>query len=77
MSDGTLWERWSEVDALLEQALDRPPAERESFLTGACEGDRELYWIPNAGHTEWMFDDHPTFIGLVEHIDGWVRRKLG
>src|SRR5882672_866103 len=35
-------ERWHEVDRLFEQALDRPPAERPSFLETACAGDTAL-----------------------------------
>jgi eukaryotic-like serine/threonine-protein kinase len=35
-------ERWREVDRLLEQALDTPPAERPAFLKAACAGDTAL-----------------------------------
>jgi eukaryotic-like serine/threonine-protein kinase len=35
-------ERWQEVDRLFEEALDRPPAERPSFLDAACAGDTAL-----------------------------------
>jgi len=35
-------ELWKQVDALLEQALALPPAEREAFVTGACNGNDEL-----------------------------------
>lgn len=35
-------ERWKQVDDLLEAALERPAAERASFLDSACAGDEEL-----------------------------------
>ena len=35
-------DRWDEIDALLDQALQREPAERQAFLLDACGDDREL-----------------------------------
>ena len=35
-------ERWRQVDQLLQDALDRGPAERAAFLAKACSGDDEL-----------------------------------
>jgi len=35
-------ERWQEIEAVLQEALDRPPLERASFLDDACAGDEEL-----------------------------------
>jgi serine/threonine protein kinase len=35
-------ERWQRVEAVLQAALDRPPAERAAFLTDVCAGDYEL-----------------------------------
>src|ERR1700694_773654 len=35
-------ERWQEVEAVLQAALDRPAQERASFLDEACAGDDEL-----------------------------------
>lgn len=35
-------ERWQEIEAVLQGALDRPPAERDSFVEDACAGDKEL-----------------------------------
>ena len=35
-------ERWEKVEAVLQDALDRPPIERPSFLEDACAGDDEL-----------------------------------
>ena len=35
-------ERWSEIEAVLQDALDRPLPERASFLEDVCAGDDEL-----------------------------------
>src|SRR6185369_2089805 len=35
-------ERWQEIEAVFQEALDRPPLERASFLNDACAGDEEL-----------------------------------
>ena len=35
-------ERWQEIEAVLQGALDRPLLERASFLEDACSGDEEL-----------------------------------
>jgi serine/threonine protein kinase len=35
-------ERWQEIEAVLQGALDRPPLERSSFLEDVCAGDHEL-----------------------------------
>ncbi len=35
-------ERWKQVDQLLQEAMERAPAERAAFLAGACKGDDEL-----------------------------------
>ena len=35
-------ERWQQIEAVLQDALDRPPLERESFLEQACGDDEEL-----------------------------------
>src|SRR5688572_26562624 len=48
-------ERWLEVEAVFQQALDRPPLERASFLDQACAGDDELKQEANsliAAHDE-------------------------
>ncbi len=36
-------ERWEQIDALFDAALDRPPAEREAFLRERCGDDTALY----------------------------------
>ena len=35
-------ERWQEIEVVLQEALDRPPLQRASFLDTACAGDEEL-----------------------------------
>ncbi|MBA2668780.1 MAG: serine/threonine protein kinase [Gemmatimonadetes bacterium] len=43
-----LLERWSEVDAIFEKALDLPPEARTEFLRAECEGDAELLRLTSA-----------------------------
>ena len=35
-------EQWQKVEAVLQEAIDRPPQDRASFLDAACAGDRRL-----------------------------------
>jgi len=35
-------DRWKQVDNLLQSVLDRPPADRDGFLSSACAGDETL-----------------------------------
>jgi hypothetical protein len=35
-------ERFAQVRAVFEAALERPPAERRAYAAGACAGDRAL-----------------------------------
>src|SRR5262245_151199 len=35
-------ERWRRIEALFDAVVDRPAAERDTYLTKACEGDEEL-----------------------------------
>lgn len=37
-----MWERWNELDPLLEAALDLPPEARDAFVEERCGGDAEL-----------------------------------
>jgi len=48
-----------------------PPSEAES-LHGLYGGPKELYWIADAGHTEFMHDDHPTFKALGARVTEWI-----
>jgi len=35
-------EQWQKVEAVLQEAIDRPPQDRASFLDAACAGDSQL-----------------------------------
>ena len=35
-------QRWREIEAVFQDALERPEAERDGFVLAACEGDDEL-----------------------------------
>src|ERR1041384_6759117 len=35
-------ERWQEIEAVFQEALERPVLERASFLDQACAGDQDL-----------------------------------
>lgn len=52
-----------------------PPTEAEALFS-AYGGPKKLYWIENAGHTEWMHDDNPHFLRLCERISSWIRDLL-
>ena len=38
---------------------------------------KELLWLWNAGHTEWMADDHPTFVKMISRFDNWFHTHVG
>lgn len=48
-----------------------PPQEAES-LYAKYPGPKQLHWVPQAGHTEWMLDDDPTFQSVVETMLDWM-----
>lgn len=50
------------------------PVEEAKSLHAKYPGPKELYWIPNAGHTEWMLDENPIFQGLVKRLEEWLRK---
>jgi pimeloyl-ACP methyl ester carboxylesterase len=39
-------------------------------------GPKEMFWIENAGHTEFMHDDDARFQALGAHIVEWVEARL-
>ncbi len=51
------------------------PVEAESLYEHAAEPKR-LEFLEGRGHTEWMFDDDPTFKKVVEMIDDFLGRTL-
>ena len=58
-----------------ERNFLHPPNEAES-LYKAYPGPKELFWLRDAGHTEWMDDAHPTFHKLVATIDTWYHGQI-
>lgn len=52
-----------------------PPGEARSLLA-RYPGPRRVHWVPDAGHTEWMLDDDPKFVALVDALDGWMRSTM-
>lgn len=50
-----------------ENELHRP--EEAKALYEHADEPKQLHLIEGAGHTEWMFDEHPTFKALVEQLD--------
>ena len=51
------------------------PEEARSLFDRAGEPKRLVY-LEGAGHTEWMFDDHPTFHRLVDVVDEFFQDAL-
>jgi pimeloyl-ACP methyl ester carboxylesterase len=52
-----------------------PPAEARSLIA-RYPGPKHVHWVPDAGHTEWMLDDHPKFLALVDALDAWMRSTM-
>lgn len=51
------------------------PIEAESLHAHARE-PKQLVLFENHGHTEWMFDENPTFMKLVDLLDGFLRSAV-
>jgi uncharacterized protein len=51
------------------------PEEAQALYDHAAE-PRRLVFLEGAGHTEWMFDEHPTFHRLVAVLDEFFRDAL-
>ena len=54
--------------------LTHPPNEARA-LYKKYPGGKTLYWIKDAGHTEWMHDDHPTFLALTQKMHIWLKQR--
>jgi serine/threonine protein kinase/Tol biopolymer transport system component/Tfp pilus assembly protein PilF len=54
-------ERWQQIKAVLEEALERDPPERESFLDKACAGDSDL-----RAEVEALLDSHARSGDFIE-----------
>jgi fermentation-respiration switch protein FrsA (DUF1100 family) len=51
------------------------PEEAQALYDHAGE-PKELVFLEGSGHTEWMFDDHPTFQRVVALLDDFFTRAL-
>jgi len=51
-----------------------PPGEAKDLVDN-YHGHKEIYWVPKAGHTEWMLDENHKFQRVVEEIDQWIQRN--
>lgn len=49
-----------------------PVAEPMSLLA-KYPGQSDVYWVPEAGHTEWMLDDNEKFQNVVRNVDAWAK----
>src|SRR6185369_2773999 len=54
-------ERWQQIKAVLEEALERDPADRESYLDEACAGDSVL-----RREVEGLIDSHARSGGFID-----------
>lgn len=52
------------------------PEEAQSLFDHAIE-PKQLVFLEDSGHTEWMFDDHPTFQRLVGLLDNFFSNSFG
>ena len=71
-------EDFSRVPLLIahgERNFLHPPTEAEE-LYNAYPGPKQIHWLWNSGHTEWMDDANPTFQGLVTAIDNWYHTDV-
>ena len=57
-----------------ENRLHRPEESRSMFEL--AEEPKALDLLEGAGHTEWMFDDHPTFLRLARRVRDFLDTEL-
>ena len=75
-------EQWQKVEAVLQEAIDRPPQDRASFLNSACAGDSQLFeeatTLVNAYNEAGDFIEQPA-ISQDAHIliGGDIADKIG
>lgn len=58
-----------------ERNFLHPPTEAEELFK-LYPGPKEIYWLWNHGHTEWMDDADPAFVKLVHAIDTWYHEHV-
>jgi uncharacterized protein len=59
----------------LDNQLHLPEESRQLYRR--AEEPKKLVLLENAGHTEWMFDDHPTFKRVTDAIRTFLTDALG
>lgn len=52
------------------------PVEEAWRLYVEYGGPRELHLLEGVGHTEWMLDHDPVFLGLGEKVAQWIDQRL-
>ena len=52
-----------------------PVLEAQSIFD-RLSGDKELFLLEGAGHTEWMLDDNPLFIKFSNTIEEWIAARF-
>lgn len=52
-----------------------PPSEAEA-LFAAYGGEKQLFWLEGAGHTEFMRDEDPKYQQLAARIGDWIETRL-
>lgn len=50
--------------------------EETDRLYDCYAGEKQRVYLPNAGHTEWLHDDHPTFLNLADQLHAWITTKF-
>ena len=61
MPDVVTPERWNQIDALFQQALELSPPDRTTFLAHACEGDTDL-----GREVESLLESHARAGGFID-----------
>jgi eukaryotic-like serine/threonine-protein kinase len=71
---------WSRIKAIVNDALDRPAAEREAFVDDACAGDAALLAEVRsllAAAAEADADDHLEVSAALQRPPQWVGQRVG
>ena len=74
-------EQWQKVEAVLQEALERLPQDRASFLDGACDGDGKLLHeatsLVNAHDEAGDFIEQPAIAQDARILVGDTTEKIG
>ncbi len=53
------------------------PVEEAHWLLDNYPGSQKgIYWIEGGGHTEWMLDDHPKCIAMMDKVGTWLETHV-